>query len=136
MPKYTLLADGFSHASLDKKGDITGKTRHIKGDEIKMSESEAQRLVDVGALILSSEVTDDAEGEGGSTEPVTTPEGQGGATDGQDDDTETVPVDYTDEDKFQYADLQGLAKERGLNAGGSRDDLVERLVEYDAAQKS
>lgn len=38
---------------------------------------------------------------------------------------------YDDADEWSYADLQAAARARGLSAGGSRADLVDRLLEFD-----
>lgn len=40
-----------------------------------------------------------------------------------------------DYDAMDYRDLQALARERGLNAGGSGDDLKTRLREQDQQRR-
>lgn len=41
---------------------------------------------------------------------------------------------YDDADAWPYAELQSAARDRGLSAGGSRVDLVERIRAFDRAQ--
>ena len=63
--------------------------------------------------------------------------GQVGVTIGVEDEAEAE----TDEDdevapysEWEYADLQNEAKERDLSAKGSKEQLIQRLEEHDAAQ--
>lgn len=39
--------------------------------------------------------------------------------------------DYEDEEEWPYADLQAEAKDRGLKASGSRQEIIQRLREDD-----
>lgn len=45
----------------------------------------------------------------------------------------SVRDNYDDEDAWSYRDLQHEAKNRGLNAGGDRDELVAKLREADGS---
>jgi len=45
-----------------------------------------------------------------------------------------VADEYDDESKYTYRDLQGLAKDRDLDASGKRDEIVARLREADSAK--
>jgi hypothetical protein len=56
------------------------------------------------------------------------PQGDGAATETSGDSDGEVVDEYSEQD---YASLQGEAKSRGLNAGGSADDLRKRLREDD-----
>lgn len=44
---------------------------------------------------------------------------------------ESGQASYDDADEWSYADLQAAARARGLSAGGSRADLVGRLLDFD-----
>lgn len=44
---------------------------------------------------------------------------------------ESGQASYDDEDEWKYSDLQAAARARGLSAGGSRADIVGRLLEFD-----
>lgn len=58
----------------------------------------------------------------GGTDPE--PQGFGGEASG---------TDYDDEEEWSYSDLQTAAKTRGLSAGGSRIELVQRVRAFDEA---
>lgn len=49
----------------------------------------------------------------------------------EDDQTDTSKVEPVDYSKMSYPQLQKAAKERGLDATGKKEALVERLAEYD-----
>lgn len=57
-------------------------------------------------------------------------------TDDKQGDEQTSPdvppaVEQVDYSKMAYPELQKLAKERGLDATGKKDAIIQRLVEYD-----
>lgn len=64
-------------------------------------------------------------------------EDEGGRSDegdGWDDEEDDVVIEDDDEidlDELSYSDIQGLAKERGIRANQSREDLVEAILEAD-----
>jgi len=49
-------------------------------------------------------------------------------------DTDGPTDNYDDENAWRYRALQQEAKQRGLNGGGERDELIARLRENDAQQ--
>ena len=122
MSGHKLVADRFLHLRTDGKGKVKYKKRYFKNDIIPdLDEAEADRLLQIGAVVLdeADEVEDEDE-ESDSTESTEVPE-----------DTGHEPVDY---ESLAYADLQVLAKERDLSAGGSKEDLIVRLVDFDNAR--
>ena len=125
MSGHKLVADRFLHLRTDGKGKVKYKKRYFKNDIIPdLDEAEADRLLQIGAVVLdeADEVEDEDEESDStdtddSTESTEVPE-----------DTGHEPVDY---ESLAYADLQVLAKERDLSAGGSKEDLIVRLVDFD-----
>lgn len=53
------------------------------------------------------------------------------ATRAEDSDTASDPASNRDYESWSYRDLQAEAKNRGLSASGSQEDLVLRLLEHD-----
>lgn len=135
------------------RGAVTYRKRYKFGDEVDvehLDEGREDALLESGALVESE---DDLRPRRSGNVPVPGSQVTGAATgeaadhsehfDVPDDDDETdastavspgetpeVTDEYTSMD---YAELQGEAKGRGLNAGGSANDLRERLRADDNA---
>lgn len=145
MPQYTITADSHLVLETNKRGDITKKSRLVRGDTVEMSEADAERLVKTGGLVLSSEAKDAGTPEG---TPDYAP-AQDGATGGsgdsaerttsapldRDGDVDIEPVEKVAEtytgDEWTKERLQGEAESRGLSKSGTKEDIAARLVEDD-----
>lgn len=132
------------------KGIVTYRKRYRKGDVVDtsyMDEVHVENLIEAGVLVASEDDLDERESATG-TSPTAPP--FGASTDGSGDtivvpdaergevkipaDDETESVD--EYSAMDYASLQKAAKDRGLNGGGSAEDLRTRLREYDASDES
>lgn len=132
------------------KGSVTYRKRYRKGDVVDtsyMDEYHVANLVEAGILVGSEDDLDgavDATATGptaapfgasteGSGDTVVVPDAERGEVKiHEDDETEAVD-EYSGMD---YATLQKAAKDRGLNGGGSAEDLRGRLREYDSSVES
>lgn len=147
---YYLNSDRMRVVQKNDRGLVTYRKRYGRGDEVdtsKIEDAQVENLLRTGALVESeddvaergaprppyrgSEVTGAATGEAGEnpehdTDRTIMAEGDG------EDDGELVD-EYSGMD---YAELQQAAKGRGLNAGGSADDLRARLRVDDGSGSS
>lgn len=137
---YRLKSTKFYQRVDDRKPGTKPEYRlYRRGDTLEnLTEEDERRLLRAGSIVEESEAasedTEDAGGPEGPDEPSGT---LGDPTEGQDDTTEDSeePQDGTDEfESMSYPELQQAAKDRGLNAGGSGDDLRARLREYESNQ--
>lgn len=144
--KYIVTANAFRQTVKD--GDDTHYVRHTRGDEVELTKQEAERLVATGGLALADE--DQVLSTQTSTQTVGTPDPPAGttgtepaATSGQtadeglrgDADAEGDSSAPEGDDVFEamsYPELQDAARSRGLDAGGKKGDLLDRLREYTA----
>lgn len=154
--EYEVTADDFDRHTLNEDGTRVLKTeRYHRGDKVTMPEDEAERLVKTGGLRAVGEDEPEATPNlavptaavSGQTAEQSLRAGTADATGAGESETEqpgaadasvidNVGGDtYDNADEYSYADLQDLAKERDLSAGGSRDELVARLREYDQEQR-
>ena len=62
------------------------------------------------------------------------PEGDGGSEGEDDEEAEEEVEEVAPYEEWDYADLKAEAKERGLTATGSKEQLIERLRESDSAE--
>lgn len=158
MPKYRVTATSYRR-SVRTKDDATGdtvriRTRYSRNDVVDLPADEAERLVLTGGLVP---VDEDGEPDDSTQEalgltatatpgvPAGTPGVAPGATSGQTadeglrgdadatGDSEAPDGDDVFED-MKYTDLQAAARDRGLSASGSSDDLKARLREYTAGK--
>lgn len=123
----TRLAVGLLRCPHCSSGDITQNVEEVEALP-KISKEEGASIADAwepahpeGAHAL----TGDPHAEGGDSDTF----GDTGAT-------EVAPSDEGDTDRnkyadWEYSDLQAAAKDRGLDARGKRDELVDRLTEDD-----
>lgn len=147
MPEYTVLAD--AHVKMekvegfDKPVGITYK----RGDVIELTEQEAAGYlkhrrsiapVDSDAADAATGDADEAtDGPPATEAPVLSGTAAGESAEGSEDDDVDLDDDQqqgvvdTDYDSLPYADLQQAAKSRGISAGGSREEIAERLREDD-----
>lgn len=154
MPKYEVLANRHLQATKerDENGDtVTRYSTFGKGDTITLSEDEAERLVRAGGLapveddeavlptqfdVNSTPTPQDPAGTPGvapaATSGQTADEGLRGAADADGDSTAPDGPDVFEE--MDYAALQAAARDRGLPAGGSKEDLKTRLREFTAGE--
>lgn len=112
MPKVRLLAEAMPRVNTryENGQTINDVTIKRKGDVFDLSPEDVDRLLPHGSIELVDEGPgDDSEGQGD-------------------------PAEKYSEAHYTFADLQNEAKNRGLSAGGSRDEIIARLVEDD--QKS
>lgn len=138
---YLLTNNRLRVVRKNAKGVVTYRKRYKKGDRVDVS-----KLVDgrLDQLLASGTLVDEDDTAEHDTQldPIGGDERQGDGTEGSDDADE--PEGGTDEpvgtgdfisdtstpdvySNMEYADLQKEAKGRGLNAGGSADDLRTRL---------
>ena len=118
--KYILNREATRVVQRNEKGTVTYRKRYKKGDVVDVSyidPTQVENLVASGALV----VEDDAEEAEEPTGPSTPAEGSGDGKEPQED-------EY---DGLSYADLQAEAKSRDINAGGSAEELRERLRAFD-----
>lgn len=138
MTGYRLVVDRYLHLRTDGKGKVTYKKRYFKGDVIPdLKEAEYERLLAIGAVVAEGE-DDSSDDETTDTTDTTDAEGGDGNDDGDvddntDDETENTgdPLTSPDYESMTYVDLQHLAKQRDLPAGGTKEDLIVRLVDAD-----
>ena len=122
--KYILNREATRVVQRNEKGTVTYRKRYKKGDVVDVSyidPTQVENLVASGAFTVEDDGEDDTEETEGPESPDEDPKGSGDGTDGQDD-------GY---DAMSYADLQAEAKSRDINAGGSADELRERLRAFD-----
>lgn len=139
MSKIILKAEATRVVQKNDRGIVTYRKRYKRGDVVDVSyieDAQVERLLASGALAYEDEEdTDDAESElaadaararatssTGSVADLGTTATQAGG----------VELESDEYDDMGYSDLQGLAKSRDLNAGGSAEDLRARLREDDA----
>ncbi len=139
MSKYILKAEATRVVQKNDRGIVTYRKRYKRGDEVdvtKIDETQVQRLVEAGHLVLDDgEATDDA-AEALAAEQARATATSSGA--GVADLGSTATNEGGDQDEegdrydgMSYSDLQAEAKQRTGNGGGSAEDLRERLREAD-----
>lgn len=122
MPDYKVTADRFRQVT--SKDDVTTAVRHYRGDVVTLSEEDAARLVKTGGLALVSEAEEGTSETSEEEEGPQAPEGDASVS-------ENLPDGSPWADK-PYDELQASAKERGLSAGGSKADLIARILQHGA----
>lgn len=151
MPEYVALADGTKPVRVknDAGEFVTRYENYSKGDTITLSEEDGERLLAAGGVAQpDAEVPTQFEDslvsvatpqEPHTDEVGTLPAGLSGQTADEglrgDAEAEGDSVAPDGEDAFEsmsYPQLQAAARERGLSATGSADDLRARLREYTA----
>lgn len=156
---YVLRAAALRVVKRNERGSVTSRKRFTQGDLIDPSlwddEAEFQRLVDQGSVeevegdadeAVSDETTPAPSGtpdsyypvRGAGTEPSADSQyrdesGDGGPVTDEDPVNEGPGEGEDRYDALTYPELQQEAKARTLNAGGSAEDLRDRLREADAS---
>lgn len=119
MTKYVLTVERIRVLKYDEQRRVTDRQSFNKGDVVEgIDDYRLKQLLDAGAVAeQGSEDAEQAQGDAGSP------------ADGEGQET---PVEGQDKyDAMSYSDLQSEAKSRDINAGGSAEDLRERLRAFD-----
>lgn len=134
---YLLNREALRVVRRDDRGRVVYRKRYKKGDEVDTSQMEDHRVehfVEKGVLVQSEDDLSGTE-SAGATSPATGPFGAATreATEGPEAEGQTggEPHDVDQYDSMDYSELQQAAKQRNLNAGGSAEDLRNRLREDD-----
>lgn len=155
MTSYYLNREALRLVKKDDRGRVTKRKRYRRGDKVDASllpEDRLELFLDNGTLVESEDDLDEAVRATAvppSSPPFgaeSTPHGEDDedgpdhnddpdAPTGEEDDTEPDDGGVVNVDAYEamdYAELQQAAKSRDLNAGGSAQDLRDRLRAADA----
>lgn len=141
-----LTSEALRVVQRNERGQVVYRKRYKKGDVVdtsKMDDARVEIFKEKGILVEESDFEENSEDTSAAAVQATrggfadTPTGgpaenagQVESPDGEDDASDEQTEDAYD--TMEYSQLQAEAKQRGLNAGGSAEDLRGRLREDDA----